>query len=648
MCGCKTRRCLTSPATKLGRVDRARLFPLRCSPCGAALLALVLALPGCALLPAGDDGEPAAAAAQPGPGSGGAEAPAASAFDIRVEAADGDLRELVERHNELQRYRALADLDDTEFARLMALAERDVRNLLGTEGYFTPEVRLRREAGPSGRPLVVIAIAPGPPTTIADVRIEFEGEIAGSADAAAQREGIVEHWSLDADRRFTQARWDDAKTGALRRLVEQRYPRGRISYSIADISAPAAQARLSLRLDSGPLFRLGPATVKGASRYPPELAERLSWLEPGEVYDQKKLVDAQQRLAGSGYYDSAYISIDPEGDPDAVPVSYTVTEAKRHKVQLGVGYSTDGGPRVSLEHRDNTALGSSWRAETRLQIDRKAPLLQTELSSLPNADGWRTAVFARYMRQDDGALVTTSQTLRAGLIKNREQYDRNFYLQYDHASVSGVASRHVPDALLGDGAAISANYAWTGRYFDSLPVPSRGYGLHTDVGIGMTTMGERKPFARLAGRWLGLVPIGRGGSRLALRSELAAILASRRARLPATYLYRTGGDSSVRGYAYRSIGIPLGDEWVGPGRYLAVGSLEWQRPIMQERFPGLLEHTLFVDVGGVGNRVGDLRAHWGVGTGLRLITPVGPMQLDIAYGLQSKQIRLHMNVGFVF
>ena len=328
---------------------------------------LVLALPGCAIFrdeAAPADPPPASTTDEARAGQVGAvgdSTEASAAFDIRVEAADDDLRQLIERHNELQRYRPISDLDEAEFARLMALTERDVRNLLGTEGYFNPTVRVRREGAPGGKPTVVIAVEAGEPTTVERVNIEFEGDIASSADAdaVAQRTRIVDDWSLDEGRRFTQERWSSAKTGALRSLVERRYPRGRIDYSVADVDAVAARAKLGLRLDSGPLFRLGPATVKGASRYPPELAERLSWLKPGDIYDQKKLVDAQQRLAGSGYYDSAYISIDPEGDPAATPVTYTVTEAMRHKVQVGIGFSTDGGPRLTLEHRDNTVFGTT-------------------------------------------------------------------------------------------------------------------------------------------------------------------------------------------------------------------------------------------------------------------------------------------------
>lgn len=142
--------------------------------------------------------------------------------------------------------------------------------------------------------------------------------------------------------------------------------------------------------------------------------------------------------------------------------------------------------------------------------------------------------------------------------------------------------------------------------------------------------------------------MGSGGSSLVLRTEAGALLAAKQARLPSTYMFRTGGDTTVRGYGYRKIGIDFGDDLIGPGRYMAVGSVEWQRPILQDRFPGLLQHTLFVDVGSVANNIGDLRPNWGVGTGVRLITPVGPMALDVAYGLQSKAFRLHMTVGFVF
>jgi translocation and assembly module TamA len=259
------------------------------------------------------------------------------------------------------------------------------------------------------------------------------------------------------------------------------------------------------------------------------------------------------------------------------------------------------------------------------------------------------------MRLDDGSLVTTAQTLRVGLMQqNAPGRERNLYLQFDHASVTGSARVNAPAALVGDGAAVSANWAWTGRYFDALPAPTRGFGLQAEAGAGMTMTGPRKPFARLNGRSQVLLPLGGdgdsggGGSRLSLRGELGAVIASTRARLPGAYLFRTGGDATVRGYAWRSIGVPLGGGWVGPGRYQAVGSVEWQRPVLQQRYPGLLEHILFVDAGGVARRMDALRAHWGVGTGLRLISPVGPMELSVAYGLQSHEVRLHMTVGMTF
>src|SRR3954463_6526856 len=94
------------------------------------------------------------------------------AFDLVVRAPDR-LRQLLEQNLELRRYRELGDLDDAELARLIVLAEKDARELLATQGYFTPQVRIARETGPRTR--LVVDVQPGEQTQVRDVDISFEG-----------------------------------------------------------------------------------------------------------------------------------------------------------------------------------------------------------------------------------------------------------------------------------------------------------------------------------------------------------------------------------------------------------------------------------------------------------------------------------------
>ena len=580
--------------------------------------------------------------------------PEVSAFDIvvRTPPAFGALRELIEKHIELQRYRAVTDLDDVELARLIVLAEQDVRKLAGTLGFFNPDIRIKREAAGPERPVIAITIEPGPATLIGAVAIDFTGDIAESQDADAQdqRAEIRRGWRLPSGQRFTQGSWDDAKTQALRELVARRYPAGRLAESLADVDAADSTAGLSLKLDSGPLYRLGNMVVTGVERYNPVLAPRLAQLKVGAVYDQKQLTEAQQRLASSGYFDSAYIFIDPEGDPLAAPVQVQVREAKFQKVMFGVGASTDSGLRVSLEHSHNRVPGTDWRAVTKLQLDKKAPFAQTEWTSLPDEANWRWVGLARAERVDDNTLITQSQRLRFGRSQSSDRIDRNIYVEYERARVSGAGLLGNSTAGTGDGSAVSANYVWTGRYFDSLPFPRKGYGLGFELGGGFTLNAEqnakRQPYARAVGRWLGIRTIELG--RIAMRAEAGAVLASDAARVPGTALFRTGGDSTVRGYGYRDIGIALPSGVIGPGRYMTVGSIEWQRPLLRDGRPSEWENTFFVDVGGVADKPQAIRPSVGVGTGVRWKSPIGPLQIDLAYGVKARQLRLHTSVGFVF
>jgi translocation and assembly module TamA len=576
------------------------------------------------------------------------EPPSQPSFTIDVRSADKPVRELLQRHLELQRFRDVPDLDDAELQRLLRLAERDARELLGTLGYFSPKLEIRREPAAAGAvPTVVVEVEPGTPTTVTEVDIRYEGDIQASEDPKAilQRAEIRDRWSLPVGRLFTQDAWNDAKRQALGTLVARRYPAGKVSDSSAEVDAAGNRARLGLRLDSGPLFHLGPLQVSGVERYDPVLVPRLAGLPAGAIYDQDQIQRAQLRLTGSGYFDSAFIYVDPQSDPVAAPVQVNVHEAPLHKVVLGVGASTDSGPRATAEYTHNRLPGLGWRAVTKLQIERKSPFLETELQAVPGEDLWRWGVSARVERLDDGVLVTQGQRLRVGRTRTDERIDRNIYLQFDRANVQVPAGAAPPEDT-GDGTALSANYIWTGRYFDRQPYPTQGFTAGMELGGGITLTGSKSPFQRTVVRWLEVHPFGR--SRLQWRAEGGAVLARGTARVPATQLFRTGGDTTVRGYGLREIGVQRANGVVSPGRYLAVGSVEWQRPIRRGGVETNFEHALFVDGGAVADKVGALRPWWGVGSGVRVRSPLGPIQVDLAYGVKVHRFRLHFNLGTTF
>ena len=69
-------------------------------------------------------------------------------FDIEVQTESDELRDFLLRHIELQRFRELPDLDDSELSRLVDQVPDNLGDLLGTLGHFNPVVAV--QALPSG------------------------------------------------------------------------------------------------------------------------------------------------------------------------------------------------------------------------------------------------------------------------------------------------------------------------------------------------------------------------------------------------------------------------------------------------------------------------------------------------------------------
>lgn len=606
-------------------------------------------------------------------------APAEPRFDIDLQAK-AELRDFLLRHLALQRFRTLRDLDANELERLLETAPDNLRDLLGTLGHFSPVIEVSltpatptsTAAEPSRSHLgtVKIVVEAGPVTRVATANVYFKGDIANAPQAAEQREAIRRSGTLATGVAFSQADWDRAKTTALRQLTAQRYPAGQIENSLADIDAATQSANLYIELNSGPSVQVGAVQVEGMERYDPAMVERmvrLAGLLPGSDYNLGQLQAAQQRLAESGYFDSVFVYMDPASNPQASPVVVQVRETKRKMLVLGVGGSTDKGARLSVEHTHHRVPGIGWRALNKLQLERDDQLASTVWSAPVDERGWRWISSGQVARQLDSTTTTTSQRLRAGQAQDTADLDRSIFLQYDRARAVNSAlgsSLQTPAE-----SSVSANYAWTRRRFNDLVFPESGHGLSVELGVGTTLGDARRPFTRAQTRWLGYWPIsalsgeprtaplgearpapddtGRAG-RLALRLQGGALWAQQDAPVPETQLFLTGGDTTVRGYGLRDIGVLQTDGSVSAGRYLAVASLEWQRPVWRNGVRSPWESVVFVDAGAVADMPGDLRPQWGVGAGMRYNSPVGPLQVDLAYGLDSKRLRLHLNVGFSF
>ena len=618
----------------------------------ALLFVSLLCLQGCSVLPFGKDKTSSDDASATTSATPIAESQDPS-FVVVVDAPK-DVRDTLERHLELQRFRNLPDLQSSELQRLLGAADANARELLGTMGYFAPTITVGLTDTPESKVAprtVTVTVHPGPQTHIAKADIAFTTPAGDDAKAAArQHQRVQENWSLTPGEAFTQSAWDGAKSGGLRQLQARRYPTAQITNSRAEIDADKHEAQLSVTYDPGAAYRFGPLQVQGSERYDPDGARRLARLPTGAIYDENALLDAQLNLASSGYYDAVFLTLDTEGDnPLAAPVVAHVREAKLQKLVFGPGLSTDSGARLSMEHTHNQMPGLGWRAVSKLSLDRETKLLDTEWTDLPDNNGWRWFAKGQVLREATGDFTVNSGRLRTGRSKITQRIDRNYFLQYDYANSQGVGA---PPS----GTALSVNYGWTGRYFNSLTAPTRGHGIGVDLGVGTTLRPERDLFVRTLVRWQTFISAGRveaadgkgRNARVVLRAEGGALLVRDGAELPVTQLFLTGGDTTVRGYGYRGIGARTDSGQLYGGRYMAVGSVEWQRPIVYGGEMTDWESTLFIDAGAVADRVSDLHARVGVGAGVRWRSPVGPLQADLAYGVQAKELRLHLRLGFSF
>ena len=553
---------------------------------------------------------------------------------VEVEAPD-ELRALLQTHLEINRYRDRPEVDATVLDRLIERAPADARALLATEGYFSPQLNIERV--PSAAEHVVrVHVVPGAPAIVSAVALEVVGAIAANPDDAARLAQIKQRWRLPQGARFRQETWDAAKDALLSALVLDGYPTARLAASEAKVDPTAHRVTLNVRVDSGPLFHFGAVNINGLQRYPRTLVENLNPIRPGARYTHDALLRYQSALQASGYFRSASVSIAPEsGGATTVPIVIRVEEQPAQKVDLGAGYSTDTGPRLQAGYTHYNTFQPGWQSHSKLKLEGKQQSLDSELAFLPEPNGWRNRVNAEAKRTDVEGLTTQRVALSGSRAFRSLRLEHDFTVKFQTETQKIKAAR--TDHLQ----ALSLNYSWTLRGVDDPVRPTEGYLINLQLGGASSALLSTRSFVRSYGRGIYILPLGKR-DRLHLRAEAGAVWAAARDGIPLEFLFRAGGDQSIRGYAYQSLGVREGAAVVG-ARYLLAGTLEYQHDFTPE-WGG----ALFVDSGNATDSRSDFRMVQGYGLGARWISPAGTLNFDIARASEDRKFRFHFTIGARF
>jgi translocation and assembly module TamA len=621
------------------------------------LLAASLALGGCA----GLQSFFSAAAAMPADPAASAPAVASERADYQfeVEAPDA-LRALLSTYLDLARFQnapATEGITQAELERLMKAAPAQARSLLETAGYFNAEVTVgpagTTPGSAGGKPVIRMQVQPGPRARVGSFKLDATGDFdhavqAGDPAAVREIESLRRLWPLAPGQPFDQPAWAAAKNTALARLRAEGYPAAAWSATEARVDAQADKVDLSLVLQSGPLYRLGTIEVEGISRYDADAVRKLSTFSPGTPYNEQLLLDFQERLQKLGLFEGATVELDAAPDTSqAAPVRVRVKELPLQQATVGLGYSANTGPRASLEHFHRRVFGSDWVAQNKFEYGPDLKSWEGELTSYPLDGLYRNLVSGSAQRLRSTDELQTSWNARAGRTQDTPRIERLYYAEVAHARVD-------TPSYITSGDAVSGNYNWVWRDVDSILLPTRGLTVSAQAALGFSRgrqtltdsealTEDRGPFARTYGRLTWYRPLGSWYSTW--RIEAGQVFTQAAIGVPDTLLFRAGGDDSVRGYSYRSLG-PLVDGVVGSGRSLLTGSAEVAHQI-SPRYPAIL-WAAFVDAGDAANSWRDLHPAVGYGVGLRWRSPVGPLRVDLAYGQQLQQFRVHFSVGVAF
>lgn len=412
---------------------------------------------------------------------------------------------------------------------------------------------------------------------------------------------------------------------------------------------------VDLDVEVGPSANFGRVTVVGDEGVNHRLIERRAGIKPGTTYSSDITARAERRLRDLGPFESVRVITGDSLDPDGtVPVTIDVSERKRRVIGFGVKYdNVDGlGANVYWMHRNLFGGAEQLRFDASLSQN-----LEDAWGGEPDyrlaGRFWKPAVIgpmtdftfmAEAFRQTTDAYQVTAQGVEAGLTQEfSNTLSGGLVFDLEYARVDNAIQTRNEYFL----ATLTGTLDWDRR--DNRLNPTKGF-RNFFTAAPAYNFDQNEFFATFLNDF---------SIYQAIDADRRFVLAGRvqggvvtvddiRDVAPYRRLY-AGGPSTVRGYAYQSL-APRNDKGdIVGGKSLLAASAE-----LRYRINSSLGVAAFVDAG---NAFADYtpeldKLKVGVGAGVRYLTPVGPLRVDLAFPVQPNKddswVALYVGLGQSF
>jgi translocation and assembly module TamA len=525
-------------------------------------------------------------------------------------------------------------VDELWLQRFEEQVPRNVREALEPFGYYQPEISVHREKTEGGIYRLRIEVKPGPPILVRSVHVRLEG--AGAEESALKEQAST----------FPLAKGDilrhDLYEQAKQDLQNKAYDLGYLdaAYAIHTLRLILGElsADVDLVLQTGRRYAFGEVTFTGTPAFPDEFLRRYLAFKPGDVFSYKLIAKTQSNFLNTDRFRE--VLVNPRRDAVAegrIPVDISLKPAPPKSVKTGIGYSTDTGPRASIHYKDLNVAGWGHEFQTELKV---SPIVQGIASRyvLPSGvDIQRHTALTLSLQREDTDTYTTRliklETERAHGFGDGRSGSLFVQIQAENSE----AGDQTTDSFL-----LMPGVRFTSIQYDNIIRPTRGFNYRIELRGTHEALGSDTGFIQGMSYGELLLPLP---ARLTLlvRAQAATTWQDDPARdLPVSVRFFAGGDRSVRGYTYQSLGPRDDSGKVVGGRSLLVGNVELERAIGQTW--GV---AAFYDAGNAFNSLSNIDAAQGAGIGVRYYSPFGPIRLDLArqIGVSEPNWHIHLTVG---